>query len=604
MKDITIIIKTLDRYICLKPLLKSILKYYKDIKILIGDDSKISCKENIIKDFRNSNIEVYELPNDCGLSYGRNYLVSKVKTKYFCLCDDDFIFDKKTDLEEALKILKDKKLDILGGYIRNYKIETTLKDKIIKLGQKVLHYELPTNYIGTIEQKKDCLYVDYKIFEFPEYQESDLVLNFFIAKTEVIKENPWDNDLKLQEHTAFFYKAKQNNLKVAFSNKLSVKHCPIQNKKYKNYRNRNYTHVFMEKNNLKKIVSTYDDVKRNTVIERPKLDDILISVVIPMYNAVGKIDMLIKSLKDQTYKNFEVIIVDNNSNDGSSDYVKNLIGSDKRFNIKTEKKQGPNYARHAGFKFSKGEYIFFCDADDYLEDDALYFFFLDLSKNKSDIVIGNYVEHNSYYQKYMKGIYQNYNDNLSKHKDIILIKPALWNKVFKRSIIDEDSFIYTFISEDMLITILAIARAKKITYINKIIYHYILDDNGLSSTVKYKNLINLIESQKGIKDSFLKTNYYSKYKEELDYIFITHLIYRIFRTTLLKDRFEKKDAYDKLKKTLISIDHNNKYLKKSKAFHLADIVVKRKTLYILATPFIKLLFTSRCLNKMLKKLDK
>ena len=107
MKDLTIIIKTLDRYVCLKPLIKSILKKYKDIPILIGDDSLISCKEQVKKDFPNANITFIELPYDCGISYGRNVLVSKVKTKYFCLCDDDFIFDKKTDLffedENALR---------------------------------------------------------------------------------------------------------------------------------------------------------------------------------------------------------------------------------------------------------------------------------------------------------------------------------------------------------------------------------------------------------------------------------------------------------------------------------------------------------------------
>lgn len=604
MKDLTIIIKTLDRYVCLKPLLKSILKYHKDIPILIGDDSAVSCEKQIKKDFNNKNIKVYKLPTDCGLSYGRNFLVSKVKTKYFCLCDDDFIFDKKTDLEKALEILKEKKVDILGGYIRNYKIETTFKDKIIKLGQKIFHYELPTNYIGTINQKKDTLYVDYKIFEFPEYQESDLVLNFFIAKTKTIMDNPWDNDLKLQEHTAFFYSIKNKNVKVAFTNKLSVRHCPIQNRKYKNLRSRNYTHVFMEKNNLKKIVATFDDEKRNNTTVLPEINPTFISVVIPMYNAVGKIDLLIKSLKEQTYKNFEVIIVDNNSKDNSIEYAKTLIDKDKRFRIEKETKQGPNYARKKGFEKSKGEYIYFCDADDYLEDDTLYYFVCEISKSKSDIIIGNYIEHNKNNSKLMKGVPFDYKGNLKNNRGILHVKPALWNKVFKRDLIDTDSFVFTMIGEDMFITVLSMIRAAKITNINQVVYHYILDDDGLSSKVNYKNFINLIDTQNAIRENLEKIKLYSKWQDEIEYIFITHLVYKIFRVTLLKNKEERKKAYKALYVQLQVYSKHNSYLKKSKAFSLAYIVVSHKLLFKICSPFIKLLFVDKVLNKLFKKLDK
>ena len=65
MNDLTIVIKTLDRYVCLKPLIKSILKRYGDIPIIIGDDSIVSCRKQIEKDFPDrKNITVYELPYD------------------------------------------------------------------------------------------------------------------------------------------------------------------------------------------------------------------------------------------------------------------------------------------------------------------------------------------------------------------------------------------------------------------------------------------------------------------------------------------------------------------------------------------------------------
>ncbi len=605
MKDMTVIIKTLDRYNCLKPLIKSIIKRYENVPILIGDDSKVSCKKQIEKDFKNNkNIIVYELPYDCGLSYGRNFLVSKVKTKYFCLCDDDFIFDRKTNLEVALQMLKENDLDIIGGYLRNYKIVSSYKDYVIRLGQKTLRYELPTNYIANISEKDHVLNIDYRINDFPEYEEVDVTHNMFIAKTESVKKNPWDNDLKLQEHTAFFYAAKKAGLKVAFTNKLSVKHCPVQNFKYKNFRTRNYTHVFMEKNNIKKMIATFDNQDKETVTVLPELDNIFVSIIVPVYNVENKIDLLIKSIKDQTYKNFEVLLVDNNSKDKSVDYIKKLVGDDKRFTILSEKKQGPNYARLKGFSKAKGDYVYFADADDYLEDDTLYHFVCEISKNKSDVVIGDYIEHNLDDRKLMKGINNNHKDNLREYKDTLLIKLPLWNKIFKRDLIDENSFIFTFISEDLLLTAITMAKSKKITYINKPIYHYIFAEGGLTSTVGFDRLVSIIDSHKEIERVFKKQKYYDEFKEELEYIFISHTIYRMFRITLLKDKKEKQEAYELLRNHLKEYDKNNKYLKKSKAFKYAYKVVTRKNAFKFFSPSIKGLFTNKTLNKSFKKFDR
>ena len=592
MKDVTIIIKTMNRYICLKPLLKSILKKYPDIPILIGDDGIKTCKREVERDFPQKNIKFYELPYDCGLSKGRNFLVNKVKTNYFCLCDDDFVFEKKTDLEEALMMIKEKDLDILGGYIRNYKIVTSWKDYLIRFAQRILHYELPTNYIASMKEKDHILSIDYRIKDFPEYEETDVVLNFFIAKTDTIKRNPWDEDLKLQEHTAFFYVAKKKHLKVAFTNKLSTRHCPIQSSKYKTFRTRNYTHVFLEKHGIQKVVSNYD-IRPTQETNYTKLDPIFISVVIPAYNAENKMDSLIKTLKDQTYKNFEVIIVDNNSKDHTREYLKEKTKDDKRFKIYSEKMQGPNYARKKGFEKTSGEYIYFCDADDYLEDDTLYHFASEITKNKSDIVIGNYIEHQGENQRLMKGMPFSYDGNLKKYRNILHVKPALWNKIFKKDLIDQDSFVFTMIGEDMFITALAMIRAKKITCIDKVVYHYILEENGLSSKVHAKNFMNLVDTQNAIRGNLERIKLYDKWQEEMEYIFITHLVYKIFRVTLLPKKEEKKKVYNVLYSQLQIYSKENKYLKQSKAFSFAYFVVNHKGIFSFFSPCIKMLFTNK-----------
>ena len=108
---------------------------------------------------------------------------------------------------------------------------------------------------------------------YPEFAETDLVLNFFLAKTERIKEiHGWDPKLKLQEHTEFFYRVKLNNLKVGFTNELSVQHHPVKLKKYSEKRNRNYTNVFMDKYAIDKIVANYDDNRGQVITLRENLE--------------------------------------------------------------------------------------------------------------------------------------------------------------------------------------------------------------------------------------------------------------------------------------------------------------------------------------------
>ena len=273
MDEVTIIIKTLDRCDCLINLLDSIFKKYPKIRVLVGDDSEISSKEKILSKFNQYNLQYYNLEKDCGLSAGRNFLLNKIQTKYFVLADDDFVFDQKTNLERAVQILEEKKLDIIGGYIRNYKIVKSNWDKLFVLIQKILKYELPTNYIGTLKMEGKTFYADYTVHSFPEFAETDLVLNFFLAKTERIKEiHGWDPKLKLQEHTEFFYRAKLNNLKEGFTNELSVQHHPVKLKKYSEKRNRNYTNVFMDKYAIDKIVANYDDNRGQVITLRENLE--------------------------------------------------------------------------------------------------------------------------------------------------------------------------------------------------------------------------------------------------------------------------------------------------------------------------------------------
>ena len=93
----------------------------------------------------------------------------------------------------------------------------------------------------------------------------------------------------------------------------------------------------------------------------------IISIIIPMYNAEKFIGRLLNCLKEQTYKNLEIIIVNDGSTDNSLEIAKKYKKEDKRINIVDIENNGVGNARNVGIKGATGRYITFLDADDYIE---------------------------------------------------------------------------------------------------------------------------------------------------------------------------------------------------------------------------------------------
>lgn len=339
--------------------------------------------------------------------------------------------------------------------------------------------------------------------------------------------------------------------------------------------------------------------------EKQKL---LISIIIPAYNVSNKIDKLIDSLTLQEYQNIEIIIVDNNSKDETLNILKNYAKKYKNIYVLTEEKQGPNYARLKGFLHSKGDYILFVDSDDFIMKDTISSFVNCILKTKAEIVIGDYLELSNDY-KILKKMYgaPNKNGNLKNDKEILLYKPTLCNKLIKKELIKEDSFIFTSIAEDINISLIALAKANDIRYIKKPVYNYVINDNGLSHTVNFNRLNEVENSLIFLKNNFVKNELYDKYKDELNFIIITHSLYRIFESELLNKKEERNIIRNNLIEFIDKIDYkNNKYYKKSKIYKLVNLFARNNFLYnlFLSRIFINLLFKNKLFNKILKKLDK
>lgn len=233
---ISIIVKTFKRSEYLNRFIDSVRKHYPEIKIYVADDSDESFKGEPVKIKSEKNIFYWKMPFNSGLSSGRNFLVSKVSSKYILLCDDDFIFCDETKLEYLQDKIESDIADIIGGKVGGQNsVEYNYTFQKI---DSTLHYIKKHKYI------KDDLYF------------YDIVPNFFIAKTSVLKKIRWDNKLKMVEHSDFFLRCLNAGIRVAFTNKVRILHEHKNDNKYKQYRNNvtKYKELFMSKHFILDIV--------------------------------------------------------------------------------------------------------------------------------------------------------------------------------------------------------------------------------------------------------------------------------------------------------------------------------------------------------------
>lgn len=111
-----------------------------------------------------------------------------------------------------------------------------------------------------------------------------------------------------------------------------------------------------------------------------------ISIVIPIYNTEQYLDKCVDSVLNQTYKNLEVILVDDGSTDDSGKICDYYAAKDQRVVIIHQRNQGNNVARKNGVKIANGDYVGFVDSDDWIEPDMYQCMVDNIKKNNADIV--------------------------------------------------------------------------------------------------------------------------------------------------------------------------------------------------------------------------
>lgn len=209
-----------------------------------------------------------------------------------------------------------------------------------------------------------------------------------------------------------------------------------------------------------------------------------VSIIIPVYNSEKYISKCLDSVLNQTYKNIEILVINDGSKDNSINILKEYEKKDKRIILIDKENEGVSKTRNLGINKASGEFIMFIDNDDYIDKDYI-FNYMNNYKDE-DIIIGSYKRTNTEDKILFK---YDLNTNSDWSKYVVL---APWAKLYKRDFLVKNKieFFSYGIGEDVYFNLLCYSKTNKIKIINNNEYNWFYNDKSVSNT-----------NQRGLKNS-------------------------------------------------------------------------------------------------------
>lgn len=211
----------------------------------------------------------------------------------------------------------------------------------------------------------------------------------------------------------------------------------------------------------------------------------LVSIIIPIYNVEMYIHCCLDSVCNQSYKNLDIILVDDGSKDNCPRICDEYALKDSRIQSLHKVNGGLSDARNYGMKFAKGDLIFFLDGDDFIPKDAISHLVDTKQKNDSDIVIGDMAlvsEDVSPHFEYVQDRLYSINLNSEKAIEETIYQKRFscraWGKLYKKSVLTVE-FPYGKLCEDLAVAHIYLSAAKIITFTSKICCFYRQRNNSI-----------------------------------------------------------------------------------------------------------------------------
>ena len=248
------------------------------------------------------------------------------------------------------------------------------------------------------------------------------------------------------------------------------------------------------------------------IIKAPK-----ISVIVPFYKVERYIEKCASSLMQQTLEDLELIFVDDCGGDKSADILQKVIDRYPTRDVKVlkmEQNSGVSMARARGVEMAHGEYIGFCDSDDWVEPEMYRTLYEAAILHKADIVGCGFVEHKEGRETFIQ-----FDEEEDKEEKVFSfnlygsVYGALWNKIVRRKFfIEHNEHLGDGLSmwEDSLTLIPMRLKSNKSVFLSPCLYHYNVNENSNTMKFSMKKVNDSIEATKRLEKYFQQEGYYTE----------------------------------------------------------------------------------------------
>ena len=322
----------------------------------------------------------------------------------------------------------------------------------------------------------------------------------------------------------------------------------------------------------------------------------LISVIVPVYNVEKYLPQCIDSIINQTYKNIEIILVNDGSTDNSLSICNKYKEKDRRIKIINKKNGGLSSARNAGIEKINGPYLCFIDSDDFIDNNMILKLYNLIRNNNSDIAVCNRFQYYDYKKKnslipYSNCKYFNTNnyEKIDAMKQLISLKNfdmSACGKLFKSLLFKDISFPVNKLSEDYFIMYKIFEKCNLVTFTNEPLYYYRQRKGSISKNKKIN--YDYLDAAKQQMD-YIRKNYKSL-------IIYSNTAYALANMTICNQYINNRNSFPKHNELIQLQNEVNKYMEDINKNN--EISKSRK---IQANIFVRFPKLYRLLYKLYKK---
>lgn len=268
----------------------------------------------------------------------------------------------------------------------------------------------------------------------------------------------------------------------------------------------------------------------------------LVSVIVAAYNVERYLEKCVESLRNQTWKELEILLIDDGSTDKSGEICDRLARADARIRVIHKKNGGIADVRNLGIDEVKGEYLMFVDGDDYVAPEFVEYAVNSAMKHEADIIILDFEEIEESTGRVDKWSMQVERDtpiNATQVPKMLITTPCPWNKLYRTEFWRGTGLKYPLGRnyEDLTLIPILLANAQRIIYLDsKPLYYYILHEGSI---MRSKNFQKSFEDRKAaiedIVSYFKEQGIYHSFRAELEYLAFEHAFFVPTKEILLDD---------------------------------------------------------------------